>query len=174
MLKDISIYILCFVFNSGMSIHAVNVCQPLHDHSLVMAEGLAQLSEGLSRAVRGHPRRTGCSGESWQNVCWGGNGQPPQYSCRQNPVNSMIRQKDVTPEHEPPRSELVQCAAGEGRRAISNSSRKNKASAPQWEGCSVVDESGSMGTRSNCQHLLGHGESEGIPEKYLLLLRWLC
>ena len=118
-----------------------------------MAEGLAQLSEGLSRAVRGHPRRTDCSGESWQNVCWGGNGQPPQCSCRKNPMNSMIRQKDVTPEHEPPRSERVQCAAGEGRRAISNSSRKNEASAPQWEGRSVVDVSVSMGTRDQIANI---------------------
>ena len=25
-----------------------------------------------------------------------------------------------------------------------------------------------------CQHLLGHRESKGIPEKTLLLLHWLC
>ena len=28
--------------------------------------------------------------------------------------------------------------------------------------------------RSNCQHLLDHGENKGIPEKYLLLLHWSC
>ena len=28
--------------------------------------------------------------------------------------------------------------------------------------------------RSNCQHPLNHRKSKGIPEKYLLLLHWLC
>ena len=39
-------------------------------------------------------------------------------------MNSMKRQKDLTPEDEPPRSEGVQHAATEEQRAI-NSSRKN-------------------------------------------------
>ena len=39
-------------------------------------------------------------------------------------MNSMKRQKDMTPEDEPPRSEGVQHAATEEQRAI-NSSRKN-------------------------------------------------
>ena len=28
--------------------------------------------------------------------------------------------------------------------------------------------------RSNCQHLLDHQKSKRVPEKYLLLLYWLC
>ena len=32
----------------------------------------------------------------------GGNGKPPQYSCHENPMNSMNRQKVLTPEDEPP------------------------------------------------------------------------
>ena len=28
--------------------------------------------------------------------------------------------------------------------------------------------------RSNCQHLLDHSKSKGIPEKHLFLLHWLC
>ena len=38
----------------------------------------------------------------------GGNGNPLQYSCLENPVDSMKRQKGMTPVNEPPRSEGVQ------------------------------------------------------------------
>ena len=31
----------------------------------------------------------------------GGTGRPLQYSCHENPMNSMIRQKDMIPEDEP-------------------------------------------------------------------------
>ena len=31
----------------------------------------------------------------------GGNGKPFQFSCHENPMNSMKRQKDTTPEREP-------------------------------------------------------------------------
>ena len=41
-------------------------------------------------------------------------------------MNSMKRQKDMTLEDEPTRSEGVQRAAGEEQRAITNSSRKNE------------------------------------------------
>ena len=32
----------------------------------------------------------------------GGNGKPLQYSCLKNPIDSMKRQKDMTPEDDPP------------------------------------------------------------------------
>ena len=51
-----------------------------------------------------------------------GNGKPLQYSCLENPVNSMKRQKDMTAEDKPPRLEGVRCATGEEWR---NNSRKN-------------------------------------------------
>ena len=54
------------------------------------------------------------------------NGSLLQYSCLENPVNSVKRQKDMTLEDEPTRSEGVQRAAGEEQRAITNSSRKNE------------------------------------------------
>ena len=47
-----------------------------------------------------------------------GNGKPLQYSCLENAMNSMKRQKDMTLEDELPRSEGVQYATGEERRAI--------------------------------------------------------
>ena len=43
----------------------------------------------------------------------------------------MKRQKDVTVEDEPPRSEGVQYTTGEERRTITNSSRKNEEAGPK-------------------------------------------
>ena len=42
-----------------------------------------------------------------------GNGKPLQYSCLQNPMNSMKRQKDMTLEDELPRLICAQYAIGE-------------------------------------------------------------
>ena len=54
------------------------------------------------------------------------NGNPLQYSCLANPMSSMKRQKDITPEDEPPRLEGVQYATREEWRVITNSSNKNE------------------------------------------------
>ena len=51
-----------------------------------------------------------------------GNGKPLQYSCLENPVNSMKRQKDRTLKDELPRSVGVQYATRDWWR---NKSRKN-------------------------------------------------
>ena len=48
--------------------------------------------------------KTWCTGE--------GNGNPLQYSCLENPMNSMKRQKDMTLKDELPRSVGAQYAAG--------------------------------------------------------------
>ena len=37
----------------------------------------------------------------------GGNGKPPQYTCCENAMNSMKRQKDMTLEDEPPKSSML-------------------------------------------------------------------
>ena len=50
-------------------------------------------------------------------------------------MDSMKRQKDMVPEDEPHRSEGVQYATGEERRAITNSSRKNEAAGPKQKQC---------------------------------------
>ena len=42
-----------------------------------------------------------------------GNGKLPQYSCLENPINSMKRQKDRTLKEEPPRSVGGQYATGD-------------------------------------------------------------
>ena len=46
-------------------------------------------------------------------------------------MNSMKRQKDMTPEDETPRLEGVQYATGEEQRAITNSSRNNEVAGPR-------------------------------------------
>ena len=43
----------------------------------------------------------------------GGNGKPLQYSCLENPMNSMKRQKDMTLKDELPRSVSAQYTTGE-------------------------------------------------------------
>ena len=56
-----------------------------------------------------------------------GNGKPLQYSCHENPMNSMKRQKDMTLKDELPRLVGVQYATGEEWR---NNSRKNEVAGP--------------------------------------------
>ena len=52
-----------------------------------------------------------------------GNGKPLQYSCLENPMSSMKRQKDRTLKDELPRSVGAQSATGDQWR---NNSRKNE------------------------------------------------
>ena len=57
-----------------------------------------------------------------------GNGKPLQYSCLENPMNSMKRQKDRTQKDELPRSVGAQNATGNQWR---NNSRKNEEMEPK-------------------------------------------
>ena len=57
-----------------------------------------------------------------------GSGRPLQYSCLENPMNSMKRQKDRTLKDELPRSVGAQYATGEEWR---NNSRKNEETEPK-------------------------------------------
>ena len=66
-------------------------------------------------------------------------------------MNSMKRQKDMTPEDEPPRLVGVQYAPGEDWRAITNSSRKNEAAGPKWKQRSVVDVPGGESNVQCCK-----------------------
>ena len=59
--------------------------------------------------------------------CGEGNGNPLQYSCFENPMNSMKTQKDRTLKDELPRSLGVQYATGE---EWGNNSRRNKETEP--------------------------------------------
>jgi len=68
-----------------------------------------------------------------------GNGKPLQYSCLENPMNSMKRQKDRTLKDELPRSVGAQYATGDQWR---NNSRKNEGMEPKQKQYLVVDVTG--------------------------------
>ena len=57
-----------------------------------------------------------------------GNGKPLQYSCLENPMKSMKRQKDSTLKDELPRSVCAQYASGDKWR---DNSRKNEETEPK-------------------------------------------
>ena len=64
------------------------------------------------------------------------NGKPLQYSCLENPMNSMKRQKDMTLKDELPRSVGAQYATGEEWK---NNSRKNEETESKLKQCAVMD-----------------------------------
>ena len=68
-----------------------------------------------------------------------GNGNLLQYSCLENPMNSMKKQKDMTLKDELPRSVGSQYATGDQWR---NNSRKNEERKPKEKQQPVVDVSG--------------------------------
>ena len=65
-----------------------------------------------------------------------GNGKPLQYSCYENPMNRMKRQKDRTLKDELPRSVGAQHATGN---QWINNSRKNEEMKPKKKQHPVVD-----------------------------------
>ena len=65
-----------------------------------------------------------------------GNGKPLQYSCPENPMNSMKRQKDRTLKDELSRSVGAQYATGDQWR---NNSRKNEGMEPKRKQRPAVD-----------------------------------
>ena len=72
-----------------------------------------------------------------------GNGKPLQYSCLENPMNSMKRQNDRILKEELPRSvgatPQVQYVTGDQWR---NNSRKNEGKEPKQKQYPVVEETG--------------------------------
>ena len=72
-----------------------------------------------------------CTGE--------GNGKLLQYSCSENPMNSMQRQKDRTVKDELPRSVGAQYATGEQWK---NNSTNNEETEPEQNQHLVVDATG--------------------------------
>ena len=71
-----------------------------------------------------------------------GNGKPLQYSCLENPMNSMKRQKDRTLKDGLPRSAGAQYAKR-------NNSRKYEEMEPNLKQCPVVDGTGD-GSKVQC------------------------
>ena len=68
-----------------------------------------------------------------------GNGQPLQFSCLENPTNSMKRQNDRILKGELPGSVGAQYATGDQWR---NNSRKNRRMEPKQKQYPVVDVTG--------------------------------
>ena len=68
-----------------------------------------------------------------------GNGKPLQYSCLENPMNSMRRQNGRILKEELPRSVGAQYANEDQWR---NNSRKNEGMAPRQKQYSVMDVNG--------------------------------
>ena len=85
---------------------------------------MSKLNETVSHALSATQDRwvmVESSDETWS--AGEGNGKPLQYSCLENPMNSMKRQKDRTVKDELPRLVGAQYATGEQWR---NSSRMNE------------------------------------------------
>ena len=68
-----------------------------------------------------------------------GNSKSLQYSCLENTMNSMKRQKDMTLKDELRRSVCAQYTTGE---EWINNSRKNKETEPKWKQSPVLDVTG--------------------------------
>ena len=75
-----------------------------------------------------------------------GNGKPLQYSCLENPMNSMKRQKDRTLKDELPSLVGAQYATGDEWR---NNSRKNEETGSKQKQHRVVDVNGDGSKVSN-------------------------
>ena len=105
-----------------------------------------------------------CSTGDW-------NGKPLQYSCLENPKNSMKRQKDMTLKDELPRSVGTQYVTGEEGR---NKSRKNEEMEPKQKHHPVVDMTGDGSKvqcrKENCRgtwnvRSMNQGKLEAIKDK---------
>ena len=86
--------------------------------------------------------------ESFDKMWYTGeeNGKPLQYSCLENPMNCMRRQKDMIVKDELPRSVGAQYATGD---QWINSSRKNEEAEPKWKEHPFVDMTGD-GSKVRC------------------------
>ena len=77
-----------------------------------------------------------------------GNGKPLQYSCLENPMNSIKRQKDRTLKDELPSLVGAQYATGDQWR---NNCRKNEEMEPKQKQHSVVDVTGDGSKVQSCK-----------------------
>ena len=77
-----------------------------------------------------------------------GNGKPLQYSCLENPMSSMKRQKDRTLKDELPRSIRAQYDTGDQWR---NNLRKNEGMVPKQKQHPVVDVTGDRSKVRGCK-----------------------
>ena len=99
-----------------------------------------------------------------------GNDKLRQYSCLENPMNSMKRQKDRTLKDELPRSVGVQYATGDQWR---NNSRKNEGLEPKQKQHPVVDVTGDRSKVQWCkeQYCLGTWNVRSMNEGKLEVVK---
>ena len=88
----------------------------------------------LCRATQDGQVMVECSDKMWSTG--EGNVKPCQYSCLENPMNSMKRQKDMTLKDELPRLVGAQYATGDQWR---NNSRMNDETEPKQNQHPVID-----------------------------------
>ena len=98
------------------------------------------------------------------------NGKPLQYSCLENPMNSMKRQKDMTVKDKLPRSVGAQYATGDQWR---NNSRKNEGMEPKKKQYPVVDMTGD-GSEVQCckeQYCIGIWKARSMDQGKLEVVK---
>ena len=137
--------------------HAQDKRNPSKTVGVVRGQTLKSYSQKTSQS--NHTRTTALSNSMklshavWGNTRWWvkveesdrmwstgeGNGKPLQYSCLENPMNSMKRQNYRILKEELPRSVGAQYAAGDQWR---NNSRKNEGMEPKQKQYPVVDVTG--------------------------------
>ena len=101
----------------------------------------------MSHAVSGHPQQRVMVERSDRTWSTGeGNGKPVQYSCLENPMNSMKRGKDRTLKDELLKSVGAQYVTGDQWR---NNSRKNEGLEPKQKQYLVVGMTGN-GSKVQC------------------------
>ena len=86
-----------------------------------------------------------------------GNGKPLQYSCLDNPMSSMKRQKERILKEELPRSVGAQYATGD---QWGNNSRKNEGVEPKQKQYPVVDMTGDRSKVQCCKKAILHRNLE--------------
>ena len=99
-----------------------------------------------------------------------GNGKPLQYSCLENPMNSMKRQKDMTLKDELPRLGGAQYATEEEWR---NNSRKNEEMKPKEKQQAVVNMTGDGSKVRYCkeQYCIGTWNVESLNQGKLEVVK---
>ena len=112
----------------------------LHGCSSKAQPLLLTLDVGLLFSTSALDLRTWSTGE--------GNGKPRQYSCLENPMNSMKRQNDRILKEELLRSVGAQYATGDQWR---NNSRKNEGMEPKQKQYTAVDVTGDRSKVQCCK-----------------------
>ena len=112
-----------------------------------MDNSLVELHETLCHAVQ--DLQVGCVMAEDSHKMWAtgeGNAKPLQYSCLENPMNSMKIRKDRTLKGELPKSVGAQYATQDQWK---NNSRKNEETEPKHKQHPVVDVTGD-GSKVQC------------------------